>query len=81
MKLGIQFFIIQAAGIIQYQLINFLIIRYYGASEVTCYNISYKYFSVLTMVWTIIITPFWAAVSDAMVKNDYTWIKMQKKNT
>ena len=29
MKLGIQFFIIQAAGIIQYQLINFLIISHY----------------------------------------------------
>lgn len=79
MKLGVQFFIIQAAGIIQYQLINFLIIRYYGASEVACYNISYKYFSTLTMVWTIIITPFWAAVSDAMVKHDYAWIKNAEK--
>lgn len=79
MKLGIQFFIIQAAGIIQYQLINFLIIRHYGASEVTCYNISYKYFSILTMIWTIIITPFWAAVSDAMVKHDYTWMKNAEK--
>lgn len=79
MKLGVQFFIIQAAGIIQYQLINLLIIRYYGASEVTCYNISYKYFSTLTMVWTIIITPLWAAVADAVVKRDYAWIKNAEK--
>ena len=75
MKLGIQFFIIQTACIIQCQLINFLIIKYYGAAEVTSYNISYKYFSVLTMVWTIIITPLWAAVSDATVKQDYAWVK------
>lgn len=75
MKLGIQFFIIQTACIVQCQLINFLIIRYYGAAEVTSYNISYKYFSVLTMVWTIIITPLWAAVSDATVKQDYAWVK------
>lgn len=79
MKLGVQFFIIQIAGIIQYQLINFLIIRYYGASEVTCYNVSYKYFSVLTMVWTILITPLWAAVADAMVKRDYAWIRNAEK--
>lgn len=31
------------------------------------------------MIWTIIITPFWAAVSDAMVKHDYTWIKNAEK--
>ncbi len=75
MKLGVQFFIIQIAGIIQYQMINFLIIRYYGAEDVTSYNISYKYFNVLTMVWTIITTPLWAAVADAFARRDFLWIK------
>ena len=41
MKLGIQFFIIQVAGIIQWQMANFLIIRYFGAVSVTEYNIAY----------------------------------------
>ena len=49
MKLGIQFFIIQVAGVIQWQMANFLIIRYFGAVSVTEYNIAYKYFSILTM--------------------------------
>ncbi len=75
MKLGIQFFIIQIAGIIQYQMINFLIIRYYGAVEVTDYNVSYKYFSVLVMIWGILTTPIWAAVTDAVAREDFQWIK------
>lgn len=79
MKLGIQFFIIQIAAIIQYQMINFLILRYYGASEVTSYNIAYKYFSTLTMVWGILTTPLWVAVTDAISKQDYSWIKNTQK--
>ena len=79
MKLGIQFFIIQIAGIIQFQLINFLIIKYFGPSEVTEYNIAYKYFSILTMIWAILTAPIWSAVTDAISKNDYSWVKRMIK--
>ena len=74
-KLGIQFFIIQIAGVIQYQMTNFLIIRYFGATEVTEYNIAYKYFNVPYMFWVTILTPVWAAVTDAIAKDDYSWVK------
>ena len=80
MKLGVQFFIIQIAAVIQYQMINFLILRYYGASEVTSYNIAFKYFNIITMIWGILTSPLWVAVADAIAKNDYSWIfKAQKK--
>lgn len=75
MKLGFQFFLIQIAGIIQYQLINFLIIRYFGASDVTAYNIAYRYFGMLYMVWGILMSPVWAAVTDAITKQDYEWVR------
>lgn len=75
MKLGVQFFIIQIAGVIQYQMINFLIIRYYGAEEVTDYNIANKYFNVLAMIWGILTTPIWAAVTDAVARDDFQWIR------
>jgi len=80
MKLGVKFFIIHIAGIVLYQLTNLLIIRYYGPTDVTAYNIAYKYFSVLYMAWNILITPVWVAVTDAAAKNDYSWIiNMRKK--
>lgn len=79
MKLGIKFFIIQIAGIIQFQMVNFLIIRNYGAEDVTSYNIAYKYYNALYMVWGILLTPLWVAVTDAATRGDYTWIQNAKK--
>lgn len=74
LKLGVQFFIIQIAAIVQYQMINFLIIHYFGATEVTAYNIAYKYFNIAFMIWGILTTPIWAAVTDAITKEDFQWI-------
>ena len=80
MMIDVKFFIIQVAGIIQFQIVNFLIIRNYGAEDVTNYNIAFKYFNVLYMVWGILITPVWAAVTDAAARHEYSWIRnMQNK--
>lgn len=72
--LGFKFFIIQIAGIIQYQTANFIIIQNYGAEEVTNYNIAYKYFGILIMSMGIITAPLWSAVTDAYTRKDYSWI-------
>jgi len=74
-KLGVQFFIIQIAFVIQYQMTNYLIIHYFGATEVTEYNIAYKYFNVPYMLWVTMITPLWAAVTDAVAKQELHWVK------
>lgn len=75
LRLGVMFFIIQIAGVIQYQMTNFLILHHFGATEVTAYNIAYKYFNIAYMVWGILTTPIWAAVADAVAKEDYEWIR------
>lgn len=75
LKLGVKFFVIQIASIIQFQLVNILIMRNYGADDVTNYNIAFKYFNVLYMVWGILIAPVWAAVTDAAARYDYTWVR------
>ena len=78
LKLGVKFFIIQIAGIVQYQMVNFLIIRNFGADDVTSYNIAFKYFNALYMIWGILITPIWVAVTDAATRNDFNWIRNMK---
>lgn len=75
LKLGVQFFIIQIAAIVQYQAINFIILKYYGASDVTDYNIANKYFSIIYMVWGILTTPLWSATTDALSKGDVQWVR------
>ncbi|MCK0131216.1 oligosaccharide flippase family protein [Flavobacteriaceae bacterium F08102] len=75
LNLGVQFFFIQIAGLIIYQSSNLIIAQYFGTSEVTVYNIGYKYFQIITMIFSIILTPFWAAYTEAWAKDDIQWIK------
>lgn len=73
--LGVQFFIIQVSCLLMFATSNVLISHLCGPEEVTPYNIAYKYFSVVVMGFTIVITPFWSAVTDAFVKDDFLWIQ------
>lgn len=75
MGLGSKFFVIQVAGLIQYQTANFLIAFYFTVTDVTYFNLVYKYFSVITMLFSLFLTPLWSAVTDAYTKKEYAWIK------
>lgn len=74
-NLGAVFFVIQIAGLIQFQTANIIISRNFGPEDVTAYNIVYKYFNVLNMGFAIFLTPFWSASTEAFVKKDFKWIK------
>ena len=74
-NLGLIFFIIQVAGIIQYQSASIIIARNYGTGEVTSYSIVYKYFGLLSMLFGIFLSPFWSASTEAYFKNDIQWIR------
>jgi O-antigen/teichoic acid export membrane protein len=75
MTLGIKFFILQIANVIQYQTASFIIAHYFDTAQVTNYNIAYKYFSVLQMVFMIAISPLWSGTTDAYNSGDIGWIK------
>ena len=75
--LGIQFFIIQIACMIIFTSANLIITQLFGPEQVTPYNIAFKYFSVITMLVGIIMTPMWSAITDAYTRNDLKWIRTQ----
>jgi len=75
MGIGFLFFIMQFAALVLFATDNFIIDQLYGPEEVTPYNIAFKYFSIITMGFAIITTPFWNAYSDAYHKQDFDWIK------
>jgi len=74
-NVGIIFFIIQIAAVIQYQTANIIIAQNFNTELVTSYNIVYKYFGVLNMIFAIFLSPFWSASTEAYLKNDLLWIK------
>lgn len=73
--LGLQFFVIQIAFLVIFQTSNILIAQFFSPAEVTPYNIVFKYFSILTMVWGIVLAPLWSAFTQALALNDLKWIK------
>ena len=75
LSVGGVFFIIQIGALVLFQTDNIVITQLFGPKEVTIFNIAYKLFSVVIMVFTIIMTPFWSAFSDAYAKKDMDWIK------
>lgn len=79
LNIGIKFFLIQIAALIIYSSSNIVINTFIGSHEVTVYNIAFKYFNLITMIISIIFSPFWSAFTDAYTKNDIVWIKKMLK--
>lgn len=79
MTLGLKFFLIQVAFIFLYETTIIIIAQLFGPEQVTPYNIAFKYFSVVPMVFGIILVPFWSAYTEAYVKKDYDWIRSTMK--
>lgn len=75
MQLGLKFFVLQIAAIIQFETSLFLIAHYFKTENVTYYSIAYRYFSVLLMGFTILLSPLWSGVTDAYHKGENDWIK------
>lgn len=74
MGLGLKFFMLQLAAMIQYSSSLFLIARYFTPLDVTAYNIAFKYFLMLQGIFMIILSPLWSSSTDAYFSGDYDWI-------
>jgi len=80
MNLGVKFFLIQMCVILLYQTSNIIISHLFGPKEVTPYNVAFQYFGVLTMAFSIVLSPFWSATTEAYVRGDVKWIKRSVRN-
>lgn len=78
--LGLKFFVVQIAALVLFSTDNFIITKLFGPEEVVPYNIAFKYFSIITIIYTIIVTPYWSSFTEAYAKNDLEWIKKSVSN-
>ena len=73
---GLGFFVIQISScLVIFGAANMFITQFCGPAEVTTYNIAYKFFNLLVIAYTIILSPMWNAYTDAYVKSDMKWIE------
>lgn len=75
MNIGGVFFAIQLGALILFQTDNFIISKLLGPEAVTTFNVAYKLYSVIIISFSIIMTPFWSAFTEAWATKDFPWIK------
>ena len=74
-NMGVQFFIMQISGVILFMTSNLLISNLFTPALVTPYQITYRYFSLMLVTFTVICMPFWNATTDAYERGDMQWIR------
>ncbi len=75
LKVGLQFFAIQVAGLILFSTDKMLITQLFGPGLVTPYEVVFRLFSVFTLLHTLISVPLWSAYTDAFHRGDMAWIQ------
>jgi len=74
-SLGFKFFILQVAAIVIFTTDKILITQLFGPEYIVSYDLVFKLFSLITIIYTLISAPLWSSYSDAYSRNDYIWIK------
>jgi O-antigen/teichoic acid export membrane protein len=72
--LGAKFFLIQIVALLIFSTTNILIAQLFNVSEVTRYNIAFKYYNITVIVFNILMSPLWGAFTQAWHQNDKKWI-------
>ena len=69
------FFIIQFFTLLIYSTDNIIILNYLDGVEVAKYNVSFKFFNIISVLFNLVLVPYWAIFSEAYYKKDYYSIK------
>lgn len=69
-QLNPSFFVIQLFTLLIYSTDNIIILNYLDGVEVTKYNVSFKYFNIITVLFNLVLVPYWAIFSEAYYKKD-----------
>lgn len=80
-SIGIKFFLLQMSSSLVFMSSSLLMSRLYNPKEVTPYQITYRYFSIVLHFFTIICAPLWSATTDAYERGEIDWIKDSSKRT
>lgn len=78
-SLGISFFFIQIAGIVLFQSSSIIISNVLSPNEVVPFQVSYRYYTLASMIIAIISAPLWAATTDAYTKGELDWMRTTEK--
>lgn len=76
---GIQIFVMQVSALVLNSTDNIIIMRLYGAVDVTPYNMCHKFFSIINSFFIVATGPLWTAYTTAYTLHDVNYIKKTLK--
>ncbi len=75
MGLGSKFFFLQLEVLVIFQATNIIITQFFGLTEVSKFNIVYKYFGTVQIIFVIIMNIYWSEITKAIEGKNYIWVK------
>ena len=73
-NLGMKFFVIQIGGLVMFSSSNIILTQVINPSEVAVFNIARQYYSLPLMLFSIVLLPFWSAITEAYANDELDWI-------
>lgn len=74
-SLGLKFLFIQIAAVVLNSSTSLILIKLFGPEEVTVYNIVFKYFQVMVILNTIVVTPMWSGFTEMLERQDFDMMR------
>lgn len=74
-RTGSQFFIIQVEGIVIYTSTSFIILKLFSTTDVATYAVAVRFFSIIQLVFALVMNVYWSAISEAIAQKDFAWVK------
>lgn len=78
-NIGMKFFLLQICGAILFMSSNLIISQLFTPAHVTPYQIAYRLFSLVVVLFTAVSNPYWSATTDAFARGDMEWIRNSKR--
>lgn len=75
LKLGLTFFLLQAAGLLITNCLELLITTFVSPEKTVDYQVYYKIFSLPSTLFFLVLTPFWSAITKARAEKRYIWLR------
>ncbi len=69
------FFIMQFCTLMIYATDNLIIMHGLSGEEVTHFNIAFKYFNILIILFNIVLVPYWSSFAEANHRKDKEWVQ------
>ena len=69
------FFVMQTCTLVIFSTDNLIIANQLSGTEVSKYNIVFRYFNILIVFFNLILIPYWASFAEAAHQKDRKWIR------